>query len=291
MSHRTLVTGATGFIGAALFSKLQNEGVEVHGTSRRMHGASSSIHCCDLTDATAVSRLMEQVRPTTLFHLASHVTGARGVEAVLDTFNGTLRTTVNLLVAASLVGVESVIVAGSLEEYPSNEAARYPYAAAKRASQEYARYFAAAHGLAVVTARLGMVYGPGEPNEHRLVPYVISSQLRGEAPAIVNGERRVDWIYIDDVVAGMLALAARAKAHAGQAFDIGTGQAPTTSDVVAHLTRFTGGPEATFGSAPPRANDRDLVADVERTELATSWRPRIPLERGLKETVDWYRRR
>jgi len=52
-----------------------------------------------------------------------------------------------------------------------------------------------------------MVYGPGQVDHTKVVPYSILAALRGEAPRLTSGTRPVDWIYVDDVVAGLLAAA------------------------------------------------------------------------------------
>ncbi len=60
--------------------------------------------------------------------------------------------------------------------------------------------FHALYGFPVAIARVFMVYGPGQQDETKLVPYVIRCVLRGEAPKITSGKHRIDWIFVDDVV-------------------------------------------------------------------------------------------
>ena len=69
------------------------------------------------------------------------------------------------------------------------------------------RSFHDLYGHPVVVARLFMVYGPGQWALSKLIPSTILTLLRGEAPKVSSGERPVDWVYIDDVVDGILACA------------------------------------------------------------------------------------
>lgn len=116
---------------------------------------------------------MRQVRPGLVFHLASHVSGSRGLDAVLPTLQANFLSTVNVLLAAAEVGCKRIVRAGSLEE-PDGEDPEpvpvSPYAAAKFTANTYDRMFHSLHGLPVVTLRIFMVHGPGQRDETKLVP-------------------------------------------------------------------------------------------------------------------------
>jgi nucleoside-diphosphate-sugar epimerase len=203
--RRVLVTGASGFIGARLCARLAALGAEVTATSRTPFASESSIawQHCDLSDASATENLIGLARPERVFHLASHVVGTRATSAVFPTFESNLVSTVNLLTAAERSGCQRVVLTGSLEEPdpgPEWPIPSSPYAAAKLAANAYGRMFHALFGLPVVILRVFMVYGPGQRDHAKLVPYVITSLLKGETPRLGSGLREVDWIYVDDVV-------------------------------------------------------------------------------------------
>jgi nucleoside-diphosphate-sugar epimerase len=82
-----------------------------------------------------------------------------------------------------------------------------PYAAAKFAASAYGRMFHALYHTPVTILRLFMVYGPGQQDLRKLVPYVTLALLKGEMPRVSSGVREVDRIYVDDVAAGYLAAA------------------------------------------------------------------------------------
>ncbi len=292
--RRVLVTGATGFIGAATASRLLREGAIVSGTSRRDTGSREgiSMHCCDLADLASVRALIEREKPDAIIHTAGHPFAARDLARVEPTFRDNLETVVNLLIATSETRTPRVVLCGSLEEPEADDAAgalSSPYAISKWAATNYARLFHALYQHPVVIARLFMVYGPGQNDLKKLIPGSILALLRKESPAISSGERPVDWVYIDDVVSGLLACAS-APGSDGKRIDIGTGVLTTVRGIVETLARLIpGSPAPRFGSAPSRAAEQVRAARIEETRAALSWAPSIDIHTGLQRTIDWYR--
>ncbi len=289
-----LVTGASGFIGSALARRLVRMGVTVTGVATRpREGLDPDLQWSfgDLADAGYVKRLLEPDPPEVIFHLASYVTGGRDRDIVLPAFHSNLTSTVNLLTFARQPECRRIILTGSLEE-PEGEAPvpSSPYAAAKWAGSGYARMFHALYGTPVVTARLFMVYGPDQKDLNKLIPYVIRSFLAGETPRLSSGVREVDWIYVDDVVDGYLALAASGEALEGRSVDIGSGRLVTIRDVVEEINDLMQpGIRLHWGSLQDRPLERICVADITTASRHLGWRPKTPLRIGLEQTIEWYR--
>ncbi|MGH3694111.1 MAG: NAD-dependent epimerase/dehydratase family protein [Pseudonocardiaceae bacterium] len=295
-----LVTGATGFLGARLVERLVAGGAQVYAVRR--HGTPSqdksiqdkSIRWAhlDLADATATADLIASIRPVVVFHLAGEVTGAREVDLVLPVFRNTLHSTVNVLTAVAGHGRGRVVLAGSLEEAGIGEEGTppsSPYAVAKWAATAYAAMFRALWASEIVTLRISMAYGPGQHDRRKLVPYVIDSLLQGRAPRLTSGTRRVDWVYVDDVVEAFLAAAATPDASA--VMDIGSGSSTSIGDVVRMIANILDvDVEPDFGALPDRPHDRDRLADLTAARTLLGWKPTVGLPEGLSATVNWYRR-
>jgi UDP-glucose 4-epimerase len=290
--RRVLVTGAAGFIGTALCRRLLQAGAEVHGTWRTRPpepGSGVVWSRVDLCDSDAAGELVELVRPHVVFHLAGWVTGSRDVSAVVPALNDTLNTAVHVLVSAHRHGCERVLLAGSMEEPEAGASPSSPYAAAKGAERLFANLFAELYRLPVVDLRVFMAYGPGQADLTKLVPYVALSLLRGDSPRLSSGRRRIDWIYIDDVVDGMLA-AAQSDLVPGVTIDLGTGTRSSVADVAHTIADIVGsGPPVILGAIPDRPLEAEPVADVDRTRRMTGWAPSVPLRTGLERTVEWCR--
>ena len=293
--RRALVTGASGFIGTALCRHLSQAGMEVHGVSRMERAPTDCCArwwSCRLDDIEAVRGLFKTSKPEYVFHLASHVAGSRSIELVLPTFSANLTSTVNLLTAATESGCERIMLTGSLEEPvpgPDYPVPSSPYAAAKFAASAYGRMFHALYSTPVTILRLFMVYGPGQQDLKKLVPYVTLSLLKGETPQLSSGAREVDWIYVDDIVSGYLA-AATAKGVEGCTIDLGTGRLDTVRTVVEELVGLINPRiQPSFGSLPERALEQTRTADAETSFRRVGWRAQISLHEGLARTAEWYR--
>ncbi|MFF4413251.1 NAD-dependent epimerase/dehydratase family protein [Streptosporangium sp. NPDC001559] len=292
---RVLVTGATGFIGTHLVRRLGELGARVHAVSRTPRQDSddpATWHVADVGDAETIGALIASLRPSVVFHLASEVTGTRDPGVVRAMLDSNLASVVNLLTAVAEHHPETrTVLAGSLEELRPEEGGKAPsspYAVAKWAANGYARMFHQLWDVHATTLRVGMVYGPGDMNHHRLVPYVTLSLLRDEEPAIGSGTRLIDWIYVDDVVDAFLA-AGRSPGSAGLSLDVGTGTATSIHDTVEALVRITGSPlRPRYGALPGRPLDGARIADIAPTTEVLGWRPTVGLEEGLELTVEWY---
>jgi nucleoside-diphosphate-sugar epimerase len=291
-----LVTGASGFIGTALCARLQSVGAKVHGISRRhLPSGAQGMQWwqSDLVDAGDVRRIVEAVRPDFIFHLASHVAGSRALELVLPTLQGNFLAAVNVLSAATQVGCERLVLTGSMDE-PQPDGnwpiPCSPYAAAKFAASAYGRMFHSLYRTPVVMLRLFMVYGPAQQDLKKLVPYVTLSLLDGHAPQLSSGVRRVDWIYIDDVVDGYVA-AALSPAVDGSTIDLGSGELESVRSIVERLTAIVGTPGVVpvFGAVSDRPMEQERSANLALARTALGWGPRTELDDGLRRTVDWYR--
>lgn len=291
-----ILTGASGFIGSRLLTRLADAGAEVHAVSRVAREGDRPVRWwqVDLADRGAVHGMVASVQPTAIVHLASHVSGAPSVELVPVTLESNLVTTVNLLTAAVESDCPRILVTGTMVE-PDDPAgagiAGSPYAMSKWASTSYARMFHALYSLPVVILRVFMVYGPGQGDPRKLIPYTILSLLRGKAPQVSSGRWELDWVYVEDVVDAYMA-ALRAPGIAGETVDVGSGRLVAMHEILDKLAELVGtSVRAEFGAVPDRPFEVPRLADVERAASLTGWIPTTSLEQGLRKTVDWYRER
>lgn len=285
-----LVTGASGFLGGHLCEKLRTLGANVHGISRTPQ-ASGEItwHQLDLSDGEAVQVLLHDLCPSVIYHLASLVTGSRDSTLVVPMLEANVTSTVHLLEGARELGVERFILAGSQEEPEASEVPTSPYAASKAAATAYLRMYHALYQVPTVHMRTFMIYGPNQPDTKKLVPYVLLEALSGRSPQVGSGVRKLDWVYVDDVVDAYLA-AGVAPMAAGCSFEVGSGELHSISDMVCALTAAAGtGVEPKFGAIVDRTQEIERAAQWQSAEATLSWRPVTSLDEGVAQTVAWYR--
>lgn len=293
--QKILVTGASGFLGTHLCRRLSACGAEVFGVSRRSERPES--YCKhwfrgDMGEIDSVEEVFRAAQPEVVFHLSGHGVGSPDLENVLPTFRNDLLTTVNVLTAATRQRIRRLVMAASLEE-PQPGAAdplpSSPYAAAKWASGTYARMFHRLYGTPIAITRPMMAYGPGQ-KPHKLIPYVICALLQGQAPKLSSGNREADWVYVDDVIDGMLA-AAVSPGVVGCSIDLGSGVLVSIRDLALQLAEIVDNRVAPeFGALPDRPMEKVRAADRVYADEKLGWEPRTSLQAGLEQTVEWYRK-
>ncbi len=298
-----LVTGATGFVGHHLTRHLAQAGAEVWttGLPNEQPPLGTTRHLSlDVRDADAVRAVVVEAAPQVVFHLAAAGVTNPGVDPALA-LAVNAGGTVHLLEALRGQGVRRVVLAGTCYEYGANQRVSEStnqrlsvegldpfnaYAASKVAAWAFGRMYWRAHDLPVVTVRPFQVYGPGQV-PHTLIPAAIRAALSGEDFPMTPGEQERDFIYVEDVVEGMLA-AAQAPGIEGQSLDLGTGQAHTVRQVVERVWALTEAQGRILAGALPYrpAEVMRLSADAGRTARLTGWRARMRLEEGLRRTID-----
>jgi UDP-glucose 4-epimerase len=244
----------------------------------------------DISEIDVARGLIQTVQPDVTFHLASLVTGSRSLEIVLPTCRNNFLAALNVLVASAERKTGRVILSNSFEEPDAEDPiACSPYAAAKSCSTAYAQMFHTLYQLPVVIAKIYMVYGPGQTDHTKLIPYVIRSLLQGEPVRLSSGSRPVDWIYIDDVIEGLIRCA-EAPGVDGAEVELGSGEFHSIRTVVEKLFEVLKSPDPPkFGTLPDRPRERMKKANISESARLIDWAPRTQIGVGLRSTVDWYR--
>lgn len=289
-----LVTGASGFIGSHLLQKLRQLGATITAVSHTTQ-VESDDQCtwvqCDLSDAAAVEKVFNQAKPAVVFHLASQVSGTRELEAVLPMFAANAQSTLNILVNATKHVCRRVVITGSQEEptfTKDNSIPNSPYAAAKATASLYAEMFYTLYQTPVVNARLFMVYGPSQKDLKKVIPYTILSLLKNESPKFASGKRGIDWIYVEDVVDGLIA-AAQSPQAIGKTIDLGTGTLTTTREAITQLAQLMNTQQPLlWDSFPDRPFEVERTANASSTEKLLGWKAKTSLDIGLQKTIEWY---
>jgi nucleoside-diphosphate-sugar epimerase len=292
---KVLVTGGGGFIGSHLCRRLRHAGAEVHATSRIDKGSDPTGLIwwrADMADFSTARDVIASVKPDVIYHLAGSSGASSDFSRVMPTYHSLLTSTVNVLVAATEAGCRRVVLSASFTEpipIQADPTPSSPYAAAKWAASGYGRMFHSLFQTPVVILRPFMVYGPAQAPS-KLVPSVIGSLLGGSPPKISSGKQRADWVYVDDVVDGFV-LAATAPGIVGMTIELGSGSLVSIREIIERLVAIAGcDVEPAFGAIPDRPPTNETVADIASASAKLGWIPATPLDCGLRQTVEWYRR-
>jgi len=305
---KILVTGGAGFIGSNLVDALLADAHEVvvidNFTTGRMENLGRAIengarvHAVDICDAGAVRGVVESTGPEAIVHLAAQVDVRRSIADPAADLQTNIGGTVNVLAAAQGVGARVVNVStggaiyGDVSVIPTPESIvaipEAPYGLSKLSAEGYVRLFTRLFGLGASTARLGNVYGPRQdPHGEAGVIAIFCGLLHeGRSPTVYGtGLQTRDYIYVDDVVAGLQALLARDDSSG--IYNLGTGVATTVLDIIAGLAAVGGRP---FDPAfmPPRHGELEhSCLEVTRARAELGWTAQVPLPKGLERTFAW----
>ena len=296
---RILITGAGGFVGAAVADLAAREGHHVtilvrNPASSRVAALAGrcAVAVADLADGKAVRDALAEACPDIIIHSAWEGVGgtARAGDIQLDN----IRTTVALLDAGIAACARRFIGIGSQAEYGRHDrridesAATEPfllYGAAKLSAFHLTRQRATEAGIGFAWLRLFSPYGPGD-NPNWLIPSVAAQILAGQAPRTSLGTQKWDYLHIVDTARGVLAAALTDSAQG--VFNLSSGHAVTVRSIVERI-RDLACPrlELRFGDIPFGPNQiMHLEGDCNRLTAATGWSPTIAIEDGLVTVVD-----
>lgn len=288
---RVLVTGATGFIGRRLVPQLRAAGADVIGLAFDEGAEDQSVVPfpnldadviqVDLRKPHAAGRTVAFVRPDRVIHLAAAGVANPAIEpevALSHNVNGTL----NLLNACfrnrdlPTPPRQFMTIRTPGESKPSNA-----YVASKAAAWSFCQMFARRYGWPIVGAMVFQAYGPGQPS-HTFVQAALRSALAGQDFAMTSGQQCRDWIFLNDVVDGLVSTLGR-ELPPGESAELGTGRATSLLAVAELAYRLAGrGGQPLAGALPNRAGEHvDVVADVARSSELIGWRAQISLSEGL----------
>lgn len=294
MASTALVTGGTGFYGSHLCERLLTEGWTVHATSRLAAEDSCgrvTFHVADLQDPDAAKRTLDSVAPDVIYHFAGSASAAPKLELVLPTHHSQVTSALNLLTLATGRFVRRLVLIGSLmEPFGNIESAvpSSPYSASKIAVVNYGRMFHRIFEAPVVIVRPFMTFGPRQAASH-VLPYVIRSLAAGEAPRLSSGLWKTDWIYIDDVVEGLIR-AGSYEGIEGETIELGRGELRSVKDMVMQICGLMKTDRAPlFGEIEDRPDEPIRAANLTAARKLIGWTPQVGIEEGLRRTIEWYR--
>jgi UDP-glucuronate 4-epimerase len=302
---RIVVTGAAGFIGSHLCEQLVARGHEVVGIDgftrfyarelkeRNVAGLrrapAFSLHERNLLDRPGLAGVLAGAGA--VCHLAGRP-GVRGGAPVLFEA-GNVRTTEAVLHSAARAGVRRVLLASSSSVYgPVSGPAREdgplrplsPYGRSKRRAELVAARLARRHGLELVVLRYFTVYGPRQRPDMAFARFVGAALTGSDMPLLGDGRQRRDFTYVGDA-AEATALALE-RGRAGAVYNVSGGGPVELGEALGLLGAQLGRAPRLTARPPDAREPRSTAADLGRAREELGWRPRTPLELGLRRQVE-----
>jgi len=323
---RALITGITGMVGSHLADfLLENTEWEVHGASRwrsPMDNISHLLdrvnkkdrvflHYADLNDESSLIKMIKNVKPDYIFHLAAQSYPKTSFDAPIDTMNTNILGTSRLLEAVRINNLNPIIhvcasseVFGRVpkEKLPIDEECTFhpasPYAISKVGTDLVGRYYAEAYNMTVMTTRMFTHTGPrrGDVFAESTFAKQIAMIEAGMIPPIVktgNLDSLRTWADVRDAVRAYYMLVT-VNPIPGEYYNIGGTYTCSVRDMLSTLLSMSTRKDIIVETDPERLRpiDADLqVPDTTKFTSHTGWKPEISFEQTMKDLLNYWRER
>jgi GDP-4-dehydro-6-deoxy-D-mannose reductase len=294
---RSLITGGRGFVGTWLADHLREQGDEVVAIDYEV----------DVTDPVALLEAVTAAAPDAVYHLAALTHVGESWKDPLQVLQVNVIGTAALLAAARQCGTDPrVLVTSSAEVYgavtdpslmPLDEltptAPLTPYAASKLAAEALIGQAFRGHGQEVIVVRPFNHIGPGQtPNfaVPALAKRIVEADRRGDSSiAVGNLAARRDFTDVRDVVKAYRMLIE--SGTPGEVYNVCSGHDVAIEEIATTLLRLAG-TSLEFETDPTLVRPVEvpvLRGDPTRLQLATGWKPEIPLDQTLADVLEYWR--
>ena len=319
---KALITGITGFVGSHLAELLLDKGFEVHGILRWRSKTENIdyfkekliLHDGDMTDFSSLIKILKQVKPDYIFHLAAQSFVLASWTSPSQTLHTNVIGTSNLLEAITNLRDDEfdpiIQLAGSSEEYglvlpheiPIKETNPLrplsPYGVSKVATDMLAHQHLRSYGIKTIITRSFNSTGPrrGEVFVCSTFAKQIAEIEKGKRDALIfhgNLEAKRDFTDVRDIVRAYLL--AIEKCKPGEVYNICSGKKGTFSmkEILSMLLSLTD-VSVKLKKDPERLRPSDvsiLEGDYSKFKKATGWEPTIEMKKTLEDLLNYWRER
>jgi dTDP-glucose 4,6-dehydratase len=312
---RILVTGAGGFIGSHLTEELVRQGEEVRAlvryNSRDERGLLEDlpqeilrqieIIPGDLKDPDGVRKAVRGCHK--VFHLGALIAIPYSYVHPFDFVQTNVVGTANLLNAClengaleKIVHTSTSEVYGTAQYIPIDERhplqAQSPYAASKIGADKLAESYFLSFNLPIATLRPFNTFGPRQ-SLRAIIPTIISQALHDRKIRLGNTKPRRDFLFVRDTVRGFIELG-KCDEAVGKVINVGTGKDISVEELAKMVLDQIGKKGEIEVEdrrvRPERSEVMQLLSDIRLAQKLFGWAPRYSLEKGLEETIEWYRK-
>jgi dTDP-glucose 4,6-dehydratase len=251
----------------------------------------------DICDAAAVATAMRGCDAVVHFAAESHVD--RSIYEPAPVIQTNITGTFVLLEVARKISVSRFVHVSTDEVYgdiPSGDFAdersplrpSSPYSASKASSDLLVGSYVRTYGFPGVITRSSNNYGPYQFPE-KFIPLLITNSLNNKIlPVYGDGRQQRDWLHVEDNCRGLLTVLE--KGNIGEIYNIGGQYLEENLTIARRILKLTGQPESLISYVQDRpGHDRRYALNCKKIGYELDWKPKIPLEHGLRQTINWYK--
>ena len=309
-----LITGGAGFIGSNLCEsllcnnnnvicldnfngyydpKIKRGNIENFLLDKRF-----KLYVGDILDKTYIDYILSKNHIDVIIHLAAMAGVRYSIEKPDLYYNVNVMGTLNLLEAMRGHNIKNMIFASSSSLYGNNKKVPFsesdnidfpisPYAASKKACESMCYTYHYLYNFNISCLRFFTVYGPKQRPD--LAIYKFTKALFENNPIAIygDGQTKRDYTYIDDIVQGIQNAIDNLNGY--DIFNLGESMDISLIELIKLLENYTG-KSAILNFIPMQAGDvNHTLADVSKAKLILGYSPKVKIEDGLMEFIDWYK--
>ena len=313
-NNKILVTGSAGFIGYHLCKSLLDDGYEVLGVDNINNYYDPNLKLArlnklepyknfkfekvDIANRDSITHSFKSFKPNKVVNLAAQAGVRYSIENPYIYMNTNLVGFLNIIELCRHNDVEGLIYASSSSVYGGNGKIPFSvddrvdnpvslYAATKKSNELIANAYSHLYGLHTTGLRYFTVYGPwGRPD---MAIFIFTRKILSNEPIPVfnNGNMKRDFTYIDDIISGTRA--ALAKNYDCEVFNLGNHRSEKLMDVVSLIEQNLD-KKAEINFLPMQPGDVPMsFADIEKSIKMLEYKPRIKVDVGIANFIEWYR--
>jgi nucleoside-diphosphate-sugar epimerase len=226
-----------------------------------------------------------------VFHLASKTFVPDSWENPIDFYKSSVLGTVNILQLCRIKKIPltyvSAYIYGIPEELPITEEHRVrpnnPYAHSKFLAEDLCKFYSEFHDVKVTIVRPFNVYGKGQKKTF-LIPLIVDQVLHKEAIKVKDLNPKRDYIYLDDLVSGLINTLDNQEQFS--IFNLGSGKGLSVSDIIQIIQNVAGTNKEVISEEKERKNEvMNVIADIKKSKEYLNWMPTYSFEAGVREIL------
>ncbi len=306
---KVLIIGGAGFVGGYLSEILLENGYEVHSTcleNEKIKNTECVPHILNILDKDKISELLNEVKPEIIYHLSAQSSVALSWKNPQLTVDVNIKGTLNVLDCLRDSGLNSrILLIGSGEEYgyvkvcpvsekeppnPSNI-----YAVTKTCQSMIGKIYAGAYKMDIIMIRAFNHIGAGQLPQFVVSDFCkqvadIEKGLKAPEMCVGNLDAKRDFTDVRDVVRAYMLLGEKGKS--GELYNVGSGNAIAIKKILDMIISLSEKDiKITLDPKRLRPSDIPIIeADISKIKADTGWKPEIPIEETIKNTLDYWRR-
>ena len=291
-NKRVLVIGGNGYLGSFLVKALEKENANVFVVSRNAELLYNHF-AVDITDFDAIHKVVQEIQPDIVFHLAANISRNRDFAIYTDMAKVNVMGTLNLLQALQNLDTHFIFTSSS-EIYGNNESPFHenqlpkpvsPYSLSKVNAEMLIQTYCLNNNKKFTNLRIFNFYGENMPEDF-FIPQMINSLKREEDFLMTKGEQTRDFLYVDDVVEALLLTAKNTNSY-NETMNVCSGKGTKLSELATEVNeKMNAKAKIIFGAIPYRDNEVwEMIGDNSKIKQKLGFEPQVNLENGIQRVL------